>query len=213
MKLTKFGHCCLLIEENDLRILTDPGDYSTLQNEINNIDLILITHEHSDHLHLDSLKMVLKNNPSVKIFTNHGVGKILTENNISHDFIEHGEEKIIGQLKIEGFGDRHADIYPGIAVVQNTGYFIADKLFYPGDALFNPEKPIEILALPVTAPWLTIAETLDYALALKPRKCFPVHDGMLTSGRLHAAQRLPGVVLPKTQIEYLMLDINKSVEF
>lgn len=31
--------------------------------------------------------------------------------------------------------------------VQNTGYFINDKLFYPGDALTNPNKEIEILAL------------------------------------------------------------------
>ncbi|MBI2052837.1 MAG: MBL fold metallo-hydrolase, partial [Candidatus Ryanbacteria bacterium] len=29
MKITKFGHCCLLIKENGVRILTDPGTYST----------------------------------------------------------------------------------------------------------------------------------------------------------------------------------------
>ena len=38
MNITKLGHCCLLIEEKGLRILTDPGAYSTGQNEIKNID-------------------------------------------------------------------------------------------------------------------------------------------------------------------------------
>lgn len=56
MKVTKFGHCCLLIEEEGLRILTDPGSYSTRQNDVQNIDVILITHEHPDHLHIESLK-------------------------------------------------------------------------------------------------------------------------------------------------------------
>lgn len=43
MKITKFGHCCLLIEEHLLRILTDPGNYNTTP-DVENIDIILITH-------------------------------------------------------------------------------------------------------------------------------------------------------------------------
>jgi L-ascorbate metabolism protein UlaG (beta-lactamase superfamily) len=63
MKITKIGHCCLLIEEKGLRILTDPGAWSEAQNELKNIQLILITHEHQDHFYLDSLKQVLKKQP------------------------------------------------------------------------------------------------------------------------------------------------------
>ena len=40
MKITKFGHCCLLIEENGVRILTDPGTYSTQQSEVKYIDFV-----------------------------------------------------------------------------------------------------------------------------------------------------------------------------
>ena len=46
MKITKFGHCCLLVEENGVRILTDPGIYSTQQNEIKNIDILYLEHLH-----------------------------------------------------------------------------------------------------------------------------------------------------------------------
>jgi len=48
MTLTKLGHCCLIIEDQGLRILTDPGEYTILQNQVKDIDLILITHEHAD---------------------------------------------------------------------------------------------------------------------------------------------------------------------
>lgn len=62
------------IEEGRLRILTDPGSYTTTQNDVKNIDIILITHEHPDYFHLDSLKTVLINNPNATIITNKGVG-------------------------------------------------------------------------------------------------------------------------------------------
>ena len=50
MQITKFGQCCLLIEVAGKRILTDPGRFSVSQNDVSNIDIILITHEHADHL-------------------------------------------------------------------------------------------------------------------------------------------------------------------
>ena len=60
MKLTKLGHCCLLIEINGIRFLTDPGNYTTAQNEVKNLHCIVISHEHTDHLHIESLKTGLK---------------------------------------------------------------------------------------------------------------------------------------------------------
>ncbi len=91
MKITKLGHCCLIIEDQGKRILTDPGTYSTLQNEVKNIDIVLITHEHADHYHLDSLKIVLQNNPNAKIITNSTVGALLEKEGISYSILEHGQ--------------------------------------------------------------------------------------------------------------------------
>ena len=96
VKITKFGHCCLLIEERGLRILTDPGSYSTAQNNVNNIHVILITHEHVDHIHIPSLKNCIKNNPKVKIFTNKGVAKILDKEAIKYELIEDGQKIEVG---------------------------------------------------------------------------------------------------------------------
>src|SRR3989344_8288364 len=158
MKVTKFGHCCLLIETEGLRILTDPGSYSTAQNDVRNIDVILITHEHADHIHIPSLKNCIKNNPNVKVITNKGVAKLLDSDGIKYELVEHNQKTTIKGVLIEGFGEKHADMYKTITPVINTGYFISNKLFYPGDAFYNPLKPVDILALPVAGHWMKLSE-------------------------------------------------------
>ena len=47
----------MLIELDGLTVLTDPGAFSQEQNQIRGIDVVLITHEHGDHLHVESLKL------------------------------------------------------------------------------------------------------------------------------------------------------------
>lgn len=201
MKIIKLGHCCLVIEQPGLKIMTDPGNYSDAQNEVTGIEVILITHEHPDHLHLESLKTVLKNNPQAMIFTNQGVGAILKREQIAYQLLAHGQTQTINGVVIAGQGAQHAPIYPTVPAVINTGYFIGGRFFYPGDAFYQPPQPVEILALPVAAPWLKLAEVLDYAKAIKPKVCFPVHDGMLK--HLGPVHTLPAKVLMPQGIRFI----------
>ncbi len=180
MKITKFGHCCLLIEENGLRILTDPGMFTTAQNELTNLDVILVTHEHGDHFHVTSLKQVLQNNPDAEVITNRSVGALLDKENITYQLINDKETVTIKDILIEAFEAPHALVYQAEPDMLNTGFFIAEKLFYPGDALIQPGKAAEVLACPTAGPWLKLAEALDYAKAIKPKKLFPVHDAVLS---------------------------------
>jgi len=179
MKITKYGHCCLLIEESGLKFLTDPGAYSTLPNEITGLHAVLITHDHADHLHVDSLKAVLKNNPKAKIITNTGTAPAVQAAGFTPVILDDGGSLKEGTVLLEALGKTHAVIYHGMPPMPNTGFFIATRLFYPGDAFTDPKKPVEILALPAAGPWMKISEAVDYALKLKPKKCFPVHDGIL----------------------------------
>lgn len=210
MKITKLGHCCLVIKIDGKTILTDPGAYSTLQNEVKGIDLILITHEHQDHFHLESLQQVLKNNPDAKIITNSSVGRLLNKEGIQFEILEDKQQTDFAGIKLEGCGNEHAEIYKDWNRVQNTGYFIADKLFYPGDDFYNPQRPVDVLALPVGGPWMKISEAVKYALEVKPRLAFPVHDGGLK--QFGTAHRVPSIILPKNGIEFLVLEIGKEYE-
>lgn len=210
MKITKYGHCCLLIETKGLRILTDPGAWNDLPPNSQQIDYLLITHEHPDHLHINSVKQLISTNPALKIITNSSVGKILDAENIQHEIVEDSQQMTVQNVTITGCGDKHAEIYEGIDTGRNTGYLI-DKFYYPGDSFFNPKKEIDLLALPVIGPWMHLSEAIDFAKEIKPKLAFPVHDGMLKHiGPFHA---IPAMLLPKFGIEFKPLTAGESFDF
>lgn len=212
MKVTKFGHCCLLVQEEGLRILTDPGNLTTAQNNLSEVDVVLITHDHQDHLHLASLQEILKNNPNIKIITTTAVGELLKSKSIN-DFqvVEEKQEINIDSVKFKGFGTQHAVVHSDLGDMANTGYLIANKLFYPGDAFTQPDVPVDILALPVAGPWMKISEAIEYAMQVKPRKAFPVHDGILVTPG--AAHNIPNKILPAQGIEWKILEAGLEYEF
>jgi L-ascorbate metabolism protein UlaG (beta-lactamase superfamily) len=179
MQITKFGQCCLLIEVAGKRILTDPGRFSVAQNDVANIDLILITHEHADHLHSESLQAILKNNPTAQVITNESVGKILSDLGVSYKVLEEATATKCCEVILEAFDGKHVEIYKDYGQVKNTGFFITEQLFYPGDAYIEPGKPVPVLALPVAGPWCKAAEAIAYAIRVNPTKAFPVHDALL----------------------------------
>ncbi len=200
MHITKFGHSCLFIEEQGCHILLDPGVYSVLPETLPSIDVLLITHEHQDHLDLTSIKRIVTENPQIRIYSNETVVEVLKKETIEARALQHGETVTEKNIPIEAFGQQHALIHSSIPLIQNRGFLIADRLFYPGDALVLPNRPIELLAWPSFAPWMRIHEALDYAVAVKPKTCFPVHDGMLKNPAfLHP---LIGKILSENDIEF-----------
>ncbi|MFZ1627049.1 MAG: MBL fold metallo-hydrolase [Candidatus Moraniibacteriota bacterium] len=213
MMITKFGHCCLLIETKGVRILTDPGNYNETPM-VTDIDAILISHEHADHLLVESLSIILAKNPGACVISQPGVGKILDEAGIKWDAIIDGEEKEVKGVKIQSFGTEHACIHHDLPLVQNTGFFIDGRLFYPGDSFHNPGKTVEILALPVAGPWMRIEEAIEYAKNIKPKVVFPVHDGMLRQGiQLGPTRRIPKMLLEPLGIEYVDMTEGRVHDF
>jgi len=208
MKIKKLGHCCLVIEINGKRLMTDPGSFSTAQKSETGIDLILYTHEHQDHYHLDTLREVLKNNPKAVIVTNSSVGKLLTEEGIDFTKVEDGEVLDFNGIKIKGFGNIHAEIYETYGRVQNTGYMV-DGLCFPGDAFEDPSSEVDILALPVTGPWMRIKDVINYAQKLKPRIVFPVHDAHIHDWA-EFIWRVPENILKEDGIVFKKLELEKE---
>ena len=210
MRITKLGHSCLSIEDGEGKLLTDPGMYSTAQNNVTGVSVVLISHEHPDHFHIESLKKVLEHNPKAEIFTNKAVGRLLAKEDIRFTLLEHHQKKIVSGFLIEGYGEKHAEILPSMAVVPNTGFLINEKLFFPGDAFYNPKREIEALALPVCGPWLKLSEAIAYAKEVDPHIAFPIHDGMLKiAGPFH---RLPEAELTKAGIEFRVLTNGQSMK-
>ena len=200
MNIKKIGHCCLVIKTGSVTVMTDPGSFTTAQDEMTGIDIVLITHE--DHFHIDSVKKIVANNPKVVIITNETVGKKLAAEGLKYEVVAQGGKNDAHGTVIEGYGCTHAPVYGEWGQTENTGYMVDSKLFYPGDAFTNPNRPVEILALPAGGPWMKPIEAIEYAIAVKPKKAFPVHDAMFTQGSTGFLHQLFQGVLAKNGIEF-----------
>ena len=168
----------MLLEIEGVRLLTDPGSMSTGEGSVIGLDAIIITHEHGDHFHIDSIKTILANNPAAVVISNAAVGELLEKENIPFTRVGDAESTEVKGVKIDGFGKDHAPIYETVGLVENTGFMVAGKFFFPGDSFYDPQLPVDVLALPMAGPWMKFSEAIDYAKAVKPRLAFPVHDAI-----------------------------------
>jgi L-ascorbate metabolism protein UlaG (beta-lactamase superfamily) len=179
MRITKYGHCCILLEIDGVKILTDPGSYTTEQNAVTGLDAVLITHSHQDHYHAESIPKIKENNPTAVFVTNAEVGQHLAKENIEFAKVGEGESTEIKGVLVEGFGKDHAPIYGTVGLVENTAYRIGEKFYFPGDNFHLPNKPVEVLALPIAGPWMKISEAVDFAKAIGAKHAFGVHDRII----------------------------------
>jgi len=204
----------MVLEIEGMRLLTDPGSFTDAQNTLTELDAVLITHEHQDHLHVESLKVVLDNNPTAVVVGNASVAKVVGEAiaDTQVSVVGDGQSTEIRGVKIEGIGGTHEEIYKDYGMVENTGYLVEEKFYFPGDSFHNPEREVDVLALPVAGPWMTIGRAITYALEVRPRIAFGVHDGMMKHG-MNLGARLAEAMLPKEGIEFVSLENGETREF
>ena len=98
--------------------------------------------------------------------------------------VQVGDRFTVDGLTLRGVGGRHAVIHPEIPVIDNISYLVGDderpaRLMHPGDALFVPGEPVEVLATPAAAPWMKISEAVDYLRAVAPEHAVPIHQGII----------------------------------
>lgn len=209
MKITKLGHCCLVIEIDNIKILTDPGNLNEYPQNLPKFDAILITHEHEDHLHLSFLEKIIAKDHNAKIYCNKEVAKLLDKERIKYNLIKDNSTFNALSISIEMFESLHSPIYEGLPRVLNTGFLIDKRLYIPGDSLELPNFNIEILALPVAGPWLKLAECIDYAKKVMPKVALPIHDGMLSS--LGSTHNIPVLKLEEVGIKFIKIKNNKTI--
>lgn len=224
MYITKLGHCCLVIEHEGKKIVTDPGMWvdENVMVTLTGIDLILITHEHADHVHVATLQKIIENNPHAVVVTNTGVGRLLNDAGISHEICEGvGVEHVYAGVTCMAHDAPHEEIYETMGQVQNTGYRIGNFV-YPGDAFPFDDvlqkrgayaTPVSVLALPVAGPWCRIRDSIRFACAVAPRAAFPVHDAMLIDERIGSSHSAPARALPERGILWKQVQCGERVAY
>jgi hypothetical protein len=82
-------------------------------------------------------------------------------------------------------------------------------VYHPGDALAVPPVRVSTVLAPAAAPWLKLAELLDFVRACEPDRTIGIHDAMLSE---IGQQGVENWVRSKGGTEYLRLTPGSTVE-
>jgi L-ascorbate metabolism protein UlaG (beta-lactamase superfamily) len=191
LKITFIGHGTLIFTFNGKVIHIDPygelADYSILPKA----DIILITHEHSDHFDLAVIKM-LRTNKTELVLTETCAQKIS-----GGMVMKNGEVQTVQGIKIEAVPayniihkrDNGQPFHPqGVG----NGYILTfgDKRIYvAGDTENIPEmktiQGVDVAFLPMNLPYTMTPEMVaDAAKVLKPKILYPYHYGDTDTSKL-----------------------------
>jgi L-ascorbate metabolism protein UlaG (beta-lactamase superfamily) len=180
VRITHFGHSCVLLETGSSRLLFDPGVFSAGFEELRDLDAILITHQHFDHLDAERLPALVAANPAATLVVDPGSVEETGKLGLAAERVAPGDSLTLGGAAVSVVGGEHAIIHPTVPMPPNTGYVVDHGAFYhPGDSLFVPEQRIDVLGLPTAAPWLKTGEAVDFLRAVAPRVAVPIHEGLL----------------------------------
>lgn len=199
--ITWVGHATVLLDIGGYRILTDPlltGRVAHLRRRrplpeaaTADVDVVLLSHAHMDHLHLPSLKRIAAR---ARFVTPHGTGTLLRKAGL-HNVVEvrAGEQLTMGPATIEvvpalhkhGRGPHTRVEAPPVGYIIDAGgqrsYFAGDTALFDGMADF---ADIDVALLPIWG-WGSSLGTghLDPVTAvhatklIAPKLVVPIHWG------------------------------------
>jgi L-ascorbate metabolism protein UlaG (beta-lactamase superfamily) len=189
--ITFLGHGTLMMAFDKKIIHVDPyssvADYSILPKA----DLVLVTHEHMDHLDLKALSNI--RTEKTEIITNEAGAKKLGGGSVMHA----GDVLTVGQIKIEAVlaynilhkRDNGEPFHPkGVG----NGYILTfgdTRLYIAGDTENTPEmkalQDIDVAFLPMNLPYTMTPEMVaDAATTFKPKILYPYHFGNTNTSEL-----------------------------
>lgn len=203
-RVTFLGHATVLIEVDGLRLLTDPilrervGPLTRTSGpparELwSDIDAVLISHSHWDHLDYGSLRMLGTDTPIIAStgmageFARRGFGDV-TE-------LDEGQGHEVAGVRIDAVHAAHKGFGPPVGGTDRclgfilhgsrSIYFAGDTAYFEGMAAFDVGLDLALIPVWGWGPTARPAEHLDpmgaaRAIAvIKPRIAVPIHWGTL----------------------------------
>ncbi len=204
MRIIKHGHACVRLEDAGHALVVDPGMFTDAA-AVEGATAVLLTHEHADHVDIANLRAT-----DAPVFTIGAVhAKIAAE---APDVAERVTVVAPGDLldigvPVRVVGETHAEILPDLHF-DNSGYLIEMgglRIFHPGDALTVPEEPVDLLCLPVSAPWLKASECIGFATAVGAPRSLAIHELIYSEAGLGVLEAHINRILGARKQDYVRL--------
>ncbi|MCL1907366.1 MAG: MBL fold metallo-hydrolase [Propionibacteriaceae bacterium] len=179
--ITYLGHSTVLFETDQVRILIDPGNFSSAWHGLRDLDAIVVTHGHGDHIDPENLPDLLAGNPQAQLIVEPTIPDSIDLPQAQR--LSAGSTLKISSTTIEAVGGLHAIIHCDIPRIGNVGVMFTTPgeptLFHPGDALDTAPRGVDILAIPAHAPWCAMKETIEFVREVDAPQGFLIHDGLI----------------------------------
>ena len=191
LKVTFIGHATLVVTYGDTVIHVDPvgekADYAKLPKA----DIVLVTHEHSDHLDAEAIAKV-RTPDTVVVVAARCAGKVP-----GSIVLQNGDSRAVKGIRIEAVPaynivHMRAPGAPFHPKGDGNGYVLTlgtRKLYVAGDTENTREmkslKRIDVAFLPMNLPYTMTPEMVaDAALAFRPKVLYPYHFGDTNTRRI-----------------------------
>ncbi len=200
LEITFIGHGTLMFTFGGRVIHIDPWTQQADYTRLPKADLILVTHEHKDHLDLKAVEILRKENTVI------ACTKIAAQQIKDATVMNNGDMKTLAGLPVKAVPaynllhkrDTGQPFHPK---GNGNGYIITfaeKKVYIAGDTENIPEmkalKDIDIAFLPMNLPFTMTPEMVaDAALAFKPKILYPYHFGETDTSKLTALLKDSGI--------------------
>ncbi|MCE1198456.1 MAG: MBL fold metallo-hydrolase [Marinilabiliales bacterium] len=188
--LTFIGHGSLMIQTGQKIIQIDPVSREADYTQFPKADLVLITHEHGDHLDPKALALVTK--PTTEVILSKSCAGKVNQGIVMNN----GDQRQFGQVSIEALPayniihTRNGQPYHPKG--NGNGYLISfggKKVYVAGDTENIPEmaglRNIDIAFLPMNLPYTMTPEMVaEGAKSFHPAILYPYHMGETDPARL-----------------------------
>lgn len=182
MQLTHLGHSAVLVEVNGLRFLIDPGNFSDAWHGLTDLDAIVITHLHPDHVDPANVPALIAANPGARVLVEPSVIEVHHLDRAEPISADTSISR--SGVTVAAVGGLHAVIHRDIPQVGNVGLVISAEgeptFFHPGDSLAAVPSGVDVLGVPAYGPWAAMKETVDFARAVAAPQGFLIHEGLLS---------------------------------
>lgn len=203
--IRRLANSCLIVTTEDGATLFDPGFFTFGSGQVDlesigDIQRILVTHEHGDHVKPEFVSWLIDRGDDVQVHSNQAVADILERHDI---------EVVAGSPGGVSFEDNVHEMIPNGTTPPNRSWTIDGVLTHPGDS-YQATVTAPVLALPLITPWGTTTRSVQFARDLEPHQVVPIHDFYLSPvGREFITGMVKGV-LAGDGIELIPLDWGES---